>query len=169
MVTASIIPAVMDAARAAMAAAVVLAARDRAVHFPGQTATDLVFERGRILERAAASGAGVDFALVLQHAGVPSVTGAGSSKSTYATRILNFRTFLRRAIRRSRLAARACTAAREPDGQRLDGGRIINERTARNQIEGALIMRIGMALFEQTHFYEERSGARSTAALQVTY
>ena len=40
----------------------------------------------------------------------------------------------------------------------IDGGRIINERMARNQIEGALVMGVGMALFEQTH-YDPRSGA----------
>ena len=31
-------------------------------------------------------------------------------------------------------------------------------RTARNQIEGAVVMGVGMALFEQTH-YDPRSGA----------
>jgi xanthine dehydrogenase YagR molybdenum-binding subunit len=40
----------------------------------------------------------------------------------------------------------------------IDGGRIINARTARNQIEGAVVMGLGMALFEQTH-YDARSGA----------
>lgn len=40
----------------------------------------------------------------------------------------------------------------------IDAGRIINPRTARNQIEGAIVMGVGMALFEQTH-YDPRSGA----------
>ena len=40
----------------------------------------------------------------------------------------------------------------------IDAGRIINPRTARNQIEGAVVMGVGMALFEQTH-YDPRSGA----------
>jgi xanthine dehydrogenase YagR molybdenum-binding subunit len=39
----------------------------------------------------------------------------------------------------------------------LDGGRIVNAKTARNQIAGAVIMGVGMALFEQT-IYDARSG-----------
>jgi xanthine dehydrogenase YagR molybdenum-binding subunit len=40
----------------------------------------------------------------------------------------------------------------------IDGGRIINPLAGRNQIEGAVVMGVGMALFEQTH-YDPRSGA----------
>ena len=40
----------------------------------------------------------------------------------------------------------------------IDAGRIVNPRTARNQIEGAIVMGVGMALFEETH-YDPRSGA----------
>jgi xanthine dehydrogenase YagR molybdenum-binding subunit len=39
----------------------------------------------------------------------------------------------------------------------LDAGRIINAKTARNQIHGALIMGIGMTLFEES-LYDPRSG-----------
>jgi xanthine dehydrogenase YagR molybdenum-binding subunit len=39
----------------------------------------------------------------------------------------------------------------------LDGGRIVNAKTAKNQIAGAVIMGVGMALFEQT-LYDPRSG-----------
>jgi xanthine dehydrogenase YagR molybdenum-binding subunit len=40
----------------------------------------------------------------------------------------------------------------------IDGGRIINPKPARNQIEGAVVMGIGMALFEETS-YDERFGS----------
>jgi xanthine dehydrogenase YagR molybdenum-binding subunit len=40
----------------------------------------------------------------------------------------------------------------------IDGGRILNPIPARNQIEGAVVMGIGMALFEATH-YDGLSGA----------
>src|SRR5690606_1531944 len=40
----------------------------------------------------------------------------------------------------------------------IDGGQIINMRTARNQIEGAVVMGVGMALLEETH-YDPRNGA----------
>ena len=39
----------------------------------------------------------------------------------------------------------------------LDGGHIINPKTAKNQIAGAIVMGVGMALFEETRF-DERSG-----------
>src|SRR6202035_5229428 len=37
----------------------------------------------------------------------------------------------------------------------IDGGRIINQRSARNQIEGSIVMGIGMALFEETHYVSQ--------------
>ena len=40
----------------------------------------------------------------------------------------------------------------------IDAGKIINPKAGRNQIEGALVMGIGMALLEQTH-YEPTKGA----------
>jgi len=40
----------------------------------------------------------------------------------------------------------------------IDAGRIINPRTGRNQVEGAIVMGVGMALLEET-IYDERSGA----------
>jgi CO/xanthine dehydrogenase Mo-binding subunit len=40
----------------------------------------------------------------------------------------------------------------------IDAGQMINARTAKNQIEGAVVMGIGMALFEHTT-YDKKSGA----------
>ncbi|BEV44456.1 xanthine dehydrogenase family protein molybdopterin-binding subunit [Afipia carboxidovorans] len=40
----------------------------------------------------------------------------------------------------------------------IDGGRVINRKTAANQIEGAVVMGVGMALFEHT-WYDPRNGA----------
>jgi xanthine dehydrogenase YagR molybdenum-binding subunit len=39
----------------------------------------------------------------------------------------------------------------------MDGGRMINQKTARNQILGGVVMGIGMALLEET-IYDERNG-----------
>jgi xanthine dehydrogenase YagR molybdenum-binding subunit len=61
--------------------------------------------------------------------------------------------------------AHFCEVAYDPGVARLrvsrwltviDGGRIINEKTGRNQIRGAVVMGIGMALFEET-FYDPRN------------
>jgi xanthine dehydrogenase YagR molybdenum-binding subunit len=40
----------------------------------------------------------------------------------------------------------------------IDAGRILNPLAGRNQIEGAVVMGIGMALFEHTH-YDPQTGA----------
>ena len=40
----------------------------------------------------------------------------------------------------------------------IDAGRILNPKPARNQIEGAVVMGVGMALFEET-VYDPRFGA----------
>ena len=40
----------------------------------------------------------------------------------------------------------------------IDAGRILNPLAGRNQIEGAVVMGIGMALFEETN-YDQRNGA----------
>ena len=39
----------------------------------------------------------------------------------------------------------------------VDGGRILNQRTAKNQMEGAIVMGVGMGLFEET-VYDQRNG-----------
>ena len=39
----------------------------------------------------------------------------------------------------------------------IDGGRMLNPRTAQNQIEGAVVMGVGMAMLEATE-YDQRSG-----------
>src|SRR6185369_711691 len=46
----------------------------------------------------------------------------------------------------------------------IDAGRMINPLAARNQIEGALVMGIGMALFEGTE-YDPQNGAPMNASL----
>ncbi len=40
----------------------------------------------------------------------------------------------------------------------IDAGKILNPRAGRNQIEGAVVMGVGMALFEHT-IYDQRTGA----------
>lgn len=46
----------------------------------------------------------------------------------------------------------------------LDAGRIVNPTLARNQIEGAILMGLGMTLFEET-IYDQRTGAPVNANL----
>src|SRR5262245_56652335 len=46
----------------------------------------------------------------------------------------------------------------------IDAGRILNPLAGRNQIEGAVVMGIGMALFEQTS-YDPQNGAPINSSL----
>jgi xanthine dehydrogenase YagR molybdenum-binding subunit len=46
----------------------------------------------------------------------------------------------------------------------IDAGRMLNPKAARNQIEGAVVMGIGMAMLEATE-YDQRSGAPINANL----
>jgi CO/xanthine dehydrogenase Mo-binding subunit len=50
----------------------------------------------------------------------------------------------------------------------IDAGRIINKRTGSNQIEGAVVMGIGMAVFEHTQ-YDHRNGAPINSNLAITF
>src|SRR5207248_8086461 len=46
----------------------------------------------------------------------------------------------------------------------IDAGRMINPRAARNQIEGAVVMGVGMAMLEATE-YDQRSGGPINSSL----
>jgi xanthine dehydrogenase YagR molybdenum-binding subunit len=142
MVTASLIPAVFAAVRNASQALARVARR------PVQTAA---LREGRF--------DGIPFDEVLRDAGVPSVSGVGKSASTFGNEHPEFSIHS--------YGAQFVEVAWRPEIAQLrvkrivtviDAGRMINERTARNQIEGALVMGVGMALFEQTH-YDARTGA----------
>src|SRR6266403_1892000 len=84
-----------------------------------------------------------------------------------AVAVLNRPLFFR--TRSSRRTRSAVTLSRSPGSQRLlacalaalsvmDAGRILNPLTGRNQIQGAVVMGIGMALFEETT-YDPLNGA----------
>jgi xanthine dehydrogenase YagR molybdenum-binding subunit len=156
MVTASMIPAVFEAARAATKAALKLAISGDDAAFSGQKAEDLRFENGRIVAKNGKSAAFED---VLVKASVSLVSGSGKSSQTFGQEHPKFSVHS--------YGAQFVEVGWQPETARLrvrrvvtviDAGRIINERMARNQIEGAVIMGVGMALFEQTQ-YDPRSGA----------
>jgi xanthine dehydrogenase YagR molybdenum-binding subunit len=96
---------------------------------------------------------------VLRNAKINSVAGAGKSVGTFGESKpeFSFHSY----------GAQFAEITWQPEIARLrvnrvvtviDAGRIMNPRPARNQIEGAVVMGIGMALFEET-MYDSRSGA----------
>ena len=113
---------------------------------------------GRIRLSADRADAGVPLGRVLAAAGVASVSGEGHGDSGGA---------LKQQYSINSYGAHFVEVAWHPATARLrvsrvvtviDGGRIINPRTGRNQIEGAIVMGVGMAMLEHTH-YDSRSGA----------
>lgn len=137
MATGSLVPAVLAAARDAVRQLAACAAR------AGVTQVS-----------------GVPFQDVLRAAGVDHVEGHGQSEGSDAdpgARRHSMHSFgahfvevtWEPAIARLRVA-RVATV--------IDAGRIINPRTGRNQIEGAIVMGLGMALLEETS-YDPRQGA----------
>jgi xanthine dehydrogenase YagR molybdenum-binding subunit len=162
MVTASLVPAVLEAAK--KASEKVQFAATTAGPFSGQAAANLVLSNGRIHRKDQSPAGGVPYEQVLQAAKVSSVSGSGSSQGDF-TDLLG--------LTKPRLSSHSfgsqfVEVTWQPEIARLrvsrtltviDAGRIINPRTGRNQIEGAVVMGVGMALFEHTTYDDQYHGA----------
>ena len=165
LVTASVIPAVTDAARGAVRALLKAAMSQPNGAFASSRASDLEFRDGKVRKKGDAASA-VSVADVLGRANLPGVQALGKSETTYGgeeDRKYSLHSYgahfveitWQRETARLRVS-RVVTV--------IDAGRIINPKPARNQIEGAVVMGIGMALLEETT-YDHRSGAPINANL----
>ena len=158
-VTASVIPAVSNAARAAIQSLLGMATSGPNAHFKGAKAADLQLANGRV-SRKSDSSSGVPLGDVLARANVRSAIGNGKSATTFGgaeSRKYSLHSY----------GAQFAEVTWQPETARLrvsrfvsviDAGRILNPKPARNQIEGAVVMGIGMALLEESR-YDQRSGA----------
>src|SRR2546423_1568613 len=159
MATGSLVPAVFAAADNAIASLLTTATTTPGTPFEKNKPADLAFEGGRVFVKANGPGGGVPFADLLRRANPRLVTGSGQADATFGDEKPEFSTpsfgchFVevtwQPAIARLRVS-RVVTA--------IDAGRIINPLAGCNQIEGAVVMGIGMALLEHTS-YDEQSGA----------
>src|SRR3954462_7605172 len=159
MATASVIPAVWAAADSAIASLLKIATSTPGTPFERRKPADLAFEAGRVFVKADGSGSGVPFADVLRRANLRLATGSGKSESTFGNPKPKFS-----------MHSYGCHLVEvtwQPEIARLrvsrvvsviDAGRILNPLAGRNQVEGAVVMGIGMALFEHTH-YDPQTGA----------
>src|SRR6202021_2774565 len=102
---------------------------------------------------------GIAFGDILSKASIRAASGQGKSAGTFGAPDRKFSTHS--------FGAQFAEVTWQPEIARLrvsrvvtviDAGRIINPRPARNQIEGAVVMGIGMAMFKET-MYDSRSGA----------
>src|SRR5262249_15342298 len=159
------IPAVFAAADVAIASVRTIATTTPGSPFETRQPADLTFDGGSLFARADGPGGGVPFAEVLRRAKVATVTGSGKAEGTFGQPAPRFSTHS--------FGCHFVEVTWQPEIARLrvgrvvtviDAGRILNPLAGRNQIEGAVVMGIGMALFEHTS-YEPRSGAPINSSL----
>ena len=98
------------------------------------------------------------FEKILSAQNIRAASGEGKSETTFGAPGRKFSTHS--------FGAQFAEVTWEPETARLrvsrvvtviDAGRILNPKPARNQIEGAVVMGVGMALFEATR-YDKRYG-----------
>jgi xanthine dehydrogenase YagR molybdenum-binding subunit len=159
MVTGSVVPAVFAAADAAMASLLQIAAATPGSPFEKRKSSDLSFEAGKVYVKADGPARGAPFADVLRRANIRLVTGSGKSPGTLDNSKPKFSTHS--------YGCHFVEVTWQPEIARLrvsrvvtviDAGRIINTLAARNQVQGAVVMGIGMAFFEHT-IYDRDTGA----------
>jgi xanthine dehydrogenase YagR molybdenum-binding subunit len=157
MATASLVPAVARAAREAIKN-LLAAASEGDSHFGKAPIDRLEYHQGRVHRKDQSPADGRSFADVLAATRRGHVEGRGKSKATFGEKHPKFSMHS--------FGAHFVEVAWQPQIARLrvnrtltviDAGRIINPLTGRNQIEGAVAMGIGMALFEETR-YDPRNG-----------
>jgi xanthine dehydrogenase YagR molybdenum-binding subunit len=162
--TASVAPAVLEASRKATRTLLTAAVKSSGSPFNGKPEADLEFVEGRIRLKSQPDKR-VTPAELLQLTNIKSVSGSGKSEGTFGNPNVKYsfhsygaqfaEVTWQAEIARLRVS-RVVTV--------IDAGRMVNPRTARNQIEGAVVMGVGMAMLEATE-YDQRSGAPINANL----
>jgi xanthine dehydrogenase YagR molybdenum-binding subunit len=159
LATASVVPAVFQAADNAIASLLTIATTTPGSPFENHKSADLAFEGGRVFVKAGGETRGVAFADLLRRANLGLVAGGGKSEATFGDPKPKFSTHS--------FGCHFVEVTWQPEIARLrvsrvvtviDAGRILNPLAGRNQIEGAVVMGIGMALFEHTS-YDPQNGA----------
>ena len=159
MATSSLVPAVFSAADSAIASLKNVAITTPGSPFENRKPDDLAFEGGRLFLKAEDPAKGVPFADVLRRANLRLVTGSGKGEGTFGNPKPKFSTHS--------FGAHFVEVTWQPEIARLrvsrvvtviDAGRILNPLAGRNQIMGAVVMGIGMALLEHTS-YDPQNGA----------
>ncbi len=158
MATGSLVPAVVEAAHKAKESLLAAASQSDTSPFHGVEAKNLEFKNGRIFKKGASESEGVEFGKFLKQADFRLISGKGKSGGTFEKKPTESRhaygahfveVTWEKALARLRVN-RVVTV--------IDSGLIINPKAGRNQIEGSIVMGIGMALFEGGH-YEPTKGA----------
>jgi xanthine dehydrogenase YagR molybdenum-binding subunit len=139
--TASLVPAVTQATNAAIMQMLSAAAQADRSPFAGQTPQTLSFDAAMVYRKGTSPGAGVPFEWILAVAQVNAVMGrgkSGSSADDADAKTISIHSY----------CAHFVEVTWQPETARLGA----------QPDRGAIVMGVGMALFEQTH-YDARSGA----------
>jgi xanthine dehydrogenase YagR molybdenum-binding subunit len=159
LVTGSMVPAVFTAADNAITSLLKVATTAPGTGFENRKPDELAFETGRVFVKADGPANGVSFADLLRRANMRLVTGNGKSAGTLSNE--------KPKVSLHSYGCHFVEVTWQPATARLrvnrvvtviDAGRIINPLAGRNQIEGAIVMGIGMALLEHT-IYDPQNGA----------
>ena len=154
--TASVVPAIAKAAENAVQAVLKAATKTPNSPFEKTDPKNLQMSQGRIHQKDKPAESGVPFQEILTKANLVGLDGSAKTDSTPEQKNYATHSF----------GAHFCEVAYDPEIVRLrvsrwlsiiDGGRMINQKTARNQIQGSVTMGIGMGLFEET-VYDQRTG-----------
>ena len=157
LVTSSLVPAVSRALDEASQRLITAASLLPDARWSKARPEDLQVVKGRLVVKANPAGPALSFGEVLQQTGVRSLTGTGSSDGTILEKPK---------VSKHCFSAQFAEVTWQPEIARLrvsrlvtviDSGRIINPKAGRNQIVGAVVMGVGMALFEGTE-YDPRKG-----------
>src|SRR5256714_11979726 len=159
MATSSVIPAVWAAADSAIGSLLKIATSTPGTPFERRKPDDLAFEAGKVFVKADGPDRAVPFADLLRRANLRLAIGSGKSESTFGNPKPKFS-----------MHSYGCHFVEvtwQPEIARLrvsrvvsviDAGRILNPLAGRNQVEGAAVMGIGMAIFGDTH-HDPQNGA----------
>lgn len=157
--TASVLPAISAACAAATEQLIGVAIKGSAAPFQKNKPEELAFSQGRVHLKSQPASSGEPFDQILRTVNMRSVSGDGRSDSSFTNEGMKKYSL-------HSYGAHFVEVEWEVDIARLrvsrvvsviDVGQIINLAAARNQIEGAVVMGIGMGMFEQT-VYDQRNG-----------
>jgi xanthine dehydrogenase YagR molybdenum-binding subunit len=165
MATPSVVNAVFAAADQAIESLKSVAVSTPGSPFVNHNSDDVGFDNGTLFLKAEGPAKGVPFVDLLQRANLRMVSGNGQSPSTFGNLEPKFST--------QSFGCHFAEVTWQPEIARLrvsrvvtviDAGKIINTLAGRNQIQGAVVMGVGMALLERTE-YDPQNGAPINSSL----
>jgi xanthine dehydrogenase YagR molybdenum-binding subunit len=154
--TSTVLPAIVEATQKAVDAVIQVAVRTPNSPFQNADAQTLKMTEGRIHAQDKSPDTGVPFQDILALRNLVGLDGHAKTDADPNMKKFSTHSF----------GAHFCEISFDPGIARLritrwltvmDGGRMINAKTARNQILGGVVMGIGMGLFEAT-IYDTRNG-----------